>query len=188
MHLLGGLDLDSLSLGRFGLRQHNLENTVLVARPDLRDVDRRRESEGAGEAAVEALDPMVTLVPDVLLAHPLAAEREDAVLDMDVDVLLLHAGQLRLEHEALFLLENVHRRRPSSPGGLLIAARLAGHISEESAHSILHVGGVSEWIEAHESHFFHLPGISVLHECSLRSLMGRVKSPGESILRTGDRK
>src|SRR5438876_1529898 len=103
MHLLGGLDLDSLSLGRFGLRQHELENTVLVARPDLRDVDRRRESEGTGEAAVEALDPMVILVRDALFTYSLAAEREDAVLDVDVDILLPDAGQLCLEHEALFL-------------------------------------------------------------------------------------
>src|SRR5204863_7401854 len=54
-HLLRDLDLDPLGLRRFGLRQHELENTVLVARPDLRDVDCRRESEGTGECAAEAL-------------------------------------------------------------------------------------------------------------------------------------
>src|SRR5436309_10995748 len=172
MQLLSGLDLDSLGLRRFGLRQHDLENTVLVARPDLRNVHRRRESEGTGEAAVEALDPMVILVLDVLLAHPLAAEREDAVLDVDVDVLLPHAGQLRLEHEALFLLENVHRRRPSSPGGL-IAARLAGHVPEEPVDPVLHAGDTPEWIEAYECHFVHLLDSLILR--SLRSQMERVK-------------
>src|SRR3989442_545939 len=36
---------------------------------------------------------MVILALDVLLARPLAAEREDAVLDVDVDVLLPHSEQ-----------------------------------------------------------------------------------------------
>src|SRR2546422_2988546 len=98
---------------------------------------------------------MVILVLDDLLARPLAAEREDAVLDVDVNVLLPHAGQLRLEHEALFLLENVHRRRPSSPDGL-IAARLAGHVPEEPVDPVLHAGDTPEWIEAYECHFVHL--------------------------------
>src|SRR3989442_5054167 len=117
---------------------------------------------------------MVILVLDVLLARPLAAEREDAVLDVDVDVLLPHAGQLRLEHEALFLLENVHRRRPSSPDGL-IAAHLAGHVPEEPVDPVLYAGDTPEWIEAYECHFVHLLDSLVLHECSLRSQMERVK-------------
>src|SRR5213593_885072 len=108
---------------------------------------------------------MVILVLDVLLARPLAAEREDAVLDLDVDVLLPHAGQLRLEHKALFLLENVHRRRPSSPCGL-IATRLVGHVPEESADPVLHVGGIPEWIEAHESHL-----VLLLESVSLTSVL-----------------
>src|SRR5436190_20550637 len=66
------------------------------------------------ETAARALYAVVALLAVLVLGLALAGDREDVVLELDVDVLLLHPGQVRAEHEVIVLLHEVHRWHPAA--------------------------------------------------------------------------
>src|SRR5690606_2773896 len=97
---------------RLRLRQMDLEDAVAAFRRDLVDVDILRQREASRELAVERFAPMLPLVVGRLLDAPLAAQRQHAVLDADIDVFLLDLGQIGLDRVLVVGLDDIRRRTP----------------------------------------------------------------------------
>src|SRR5665647_1516625 len=99
LHLLGldrllGLDLDALGSLLLGLRYRDREDAVLVAGLDLLRLHALRESQAALEATEAPLDAVVPLLVDLLLELALALDGEHVVVDLDLDVVGIHALSL----------------------------------------------------------------------------------------------
>src|SRR5690606_16100452 len=109
------LDLDRARLLRLRLRQMDLEHAVAAFRRDLVDIDIVRQREASRELAVERFAPMLPLVVGRLLDAPLAAQRQHAVLDADIDVFLLDLGQIGLDRVLVVGLDDIRRRTPLQP-------------------------------------------------------------------------
>ena len=71
---------------------------------------------------VGALHAMVVLaVPSRPRSLPLAAQRQDAALQLDLDLVLLESGKLGRQDDPLLVLMDVHRRNPRTEAHLLVA-------------------------------------------------------------------
>src|SRR5688500_8293600 len=101
---LAGLRLDALA-------DRDGQDAVLQVGLDLVRVGDRGEREAAGEAAVLALVEVVRLALLLLLGLAAARDGEHAVLHRDVEVLLLHAGEIGVEHEVVAGLLDLEARR-----------------------------------------------------------------------------
>src|SRR5262249_8402386 len=77
-----------------------------------------REGQRARESPERALDPVVALGLLLVLSPALAGEREDVVLDLDRDVVLLQARQVGPQDEALVGLDQVDVRHPATGADL----------------------------------------------------------------------
>src|SRR6185369_13193422 len=108
------LDRPGLRLGL--LREGDGEDAVLSLRLDPLRVERAGQREGPGERPVGPLDAVVVLPLVLLLELPLAPDGEDAVLEPDVHVLRLDAGELEAERHRLLVLVDVAGGGP--PDGL----------------------------------------------------------------------
>src|SRR5690606_21667710 len=106
------LDLDRARLLRLGLRQMDLEDSVAAFGGDLLRIDIVRQREASREAAVERLATMLSLVLGGLLEAPFAAQRQHAVLDADIDVLLLDLRQIGLDRVLVVVLDDVRGGAP----------------------------------------------------------------------------
>src|SRR5262249_19981882 len=97
------------------------------------------------EAAVAALPDVVALLLVVLLVlvRLLAADREDVVLELDVDVLAAHAGDFGREQELVAALLDVDRGHPAAAvrGGRHLAG--AEDLTESARELVQLVPGVS---------------------------------------------
>ena len=102
LELAAGRDLGRL------LRHGQREDAVFVLGLDAVDVD-AGDVEAAGEGAVEAfaLDEVLLLVLFLLLALVLGADGQAVVLNVDLDVVLVEAGQLRLQLEGVAGVDHV---------------------------------------------------------------------------------
>src|SRR6185503_3238828 len=85
-------DLDPAALGLRSLGHVQREDALPVVGGDRVALHGARQREGALEAAIAALPEMVALLFRVLLAllRLLAADREDVVLELDLDVVGIH--------------------------------------------------------------------------------------------------
>src|SRR6516164_5368913 len=117
------VDLDLLGLGFLALRNGEGQDAVFVLGLDGLGTHGVREREAAAEAAVGALDAQVVVFVHLLLELALAANREDVVLDADVEVLGLHVGKVGLDDEFLTGLIDVDRRGPTRQIGLTRAVK-----------------------------------------------------------------
>jgi hypothetical protein len=100
---------------------------------------------------VEAL--LLLLVLDLALA----GNGERAVLELDVHVLLGHAGQIGAEDEVIAGLDEVHGRHPAAhdvPGS---ARRLVEHRVEQAVHLTLQRVQLSKRLPADDGHRTFLP-------------------------------
>src|SRR3954471_23604147 len=88
------LDLDLLALRALGLRNAEGQHALVEARLDLRGVDLLRESHAILEAPDAACPPPEGAL--ALLLLDLARDREVVARDLDVHVLALDPGKLRL--------------------------------------------------------------------------------------------
>jgi hypothetical protein len=146
-------DRDLLRLGFLALRQPDRQHAVLVARADPRGIDRGRQRERARERTVVPLHPLVAVLARLVVDLPLAREREDVVLEGDVDVLALHVRQLRLQHDFVFgRLVNIDRRSPRAAEGP--AVEIVEHAIEPVD---LHPGQLTSRIPPNQSHCFQPP-------------------------------
>ena len=99
------------------LGTRTLEHALVEARPDLVRLDALRQGDVALEVAVRPLEAVVAALLHRLLEPPLALEGEHVVVDLDLDVVGVEAGQLGAQHDGLVRVEDVHRRRPRGAGG-----------------------------------------------------------------------
>src|SRR4029453_4874018 len=79
-------DLHSGRLGLLGLRDVDLEHSVLEVRLHVVRIDAPGERDGSDEAPEGALDAPIALSGLLFLGLALAGDRQDPVLDLDVDV------------------------------------------------------------------------------------------------------
>src|SRR5688500_6741282 len=143
---LGALaaDLDASGLDLRALQEHDAEHAVLVlgGRPFGRDGLRQRER--ARESPVGALDAVVVVRLVALLEAALAAQRQHVILDRQLEVLPVHAGQLGFEHDLVLVLVDVHARHPSAAGDALVAEGARDVAGEKAIHLILQSPQVAE--------------------------------------------
>src|SRR6201993_1856882 len=85
-------NFDLLRLGLFSLRQHNLQDTVLISCFHFVAVDAGRQRNAALEATEETFVSVPFLA--LLLLLSLSRNGQNAVVERQLDVLLLKAGQL----------------------------------------------------------------------------------------------
>src|ERR671914_887225 len=163
--LLGAAaDLDPARLALLGLRDADLEHAAVEARADRVGVDALRERQRAGEAAERALDAVVALLVGLMLGLALAGDRERALLDLDLDVLLAHAGQIGPQDEVVAGLHEVHGRHPA-PHRLAIARRRRVEDGvEEPIHLVLERAELAKRLPAHDRHclILHVSGDDVV--------------------------
>src|SRR5512140_1321403 len=150
---LGHLHLDRARLRLGALRQVDREHAELRLGPDLLGVERARQRERPREGAERPLDAVVALALVLGLELPLAAQGSRTVLEPNVDVLRLDAGEVEAERHALGVLEDVAGGRP--------ADRLAGPVAailEHPVHLVLQPHQVPKGLpSAHHCHGFRPP-------------------------------
>src|SRR5262249_43479599 len=110
---------------------------------DLLDVDVRRQRERARERARDALAATLQLA--------LTLDREDVLLDLNLEVLLLDARQIGVELDLLIVLDDVDGRREAAHPRLVRAA-------EETIDILLQTSNLVEWSPTHQ-HVHFLLGI-----------------------------
>ena len=77
-------------------------------------VDALRQGQRAREGAEGALHAVEALLAVLVLGLALAGDRERAVLDLDLEVLLGHAGEVGAQDEVLGRLDEIHGRDPAA--------------------------------------------------------------------------
>src|SRR3954454_18074253 len=113
-------NLDPARLALLGLRDRHLEDAVVEGGPDLVGIDTVGQRQRAAELAERALEPEEALFLALVLCLPLARDRQRAVVELDRDVLLLHARQIRLEQVVVVGLDQVHLGNPPLRHGRLL--------------------------------------------------------------------
>src|SRR3954451_13504385 len=133
------LDLDLLALCALGLRNADGQDALVEAGLDLRSVDLLRESDAILEAPGASCPPAEGAL--ALLLLDLAGDREVVARDLDVHVLALDPGKLRLEDVGIVLLLDVHQRRPAGSLGdqRRLQAEPAKRLVEHPAHPLGHL-------------------------------------------------
>src|SRR4030067_592480 len=114
-------NLDLLRLRLLLLRQVHLQDTVLHPGGDLLPVNRGGQREGAMEGTVQPFDPVVAFLLYLLLDLSLPPQREDAILDLDADGILVHAGNLRPDADRVLGFIDVHGRHPNAGSQCFVA-------------------------------------------------------------------
>src|SRR5947199_459979 len=148
----GSLDLDPPPLALLLLRQRDrdLEDAVLEVGLRLIGAHPLGERDGAVELAVAALAAVDTPLVPLLLLAPLPVQHEVVVVDLQVDVLLLHPRQVGADHEVAAPLRDLDLGIPEAlpqPGGARgrgkargprAAEAAAREVVEEAVHLIHH--------------------------------------------------
>src|SRR6186713_58961 len=113
------LDLATLHPGDRGLEHTDFQHAVLHLRDDFRRIDGLRQRKGPAESSVVALPHVVTRTAVLLvlllflLGLLLTLDREEFIVEADVDVLLHHPWEFCREDEFLLVLDDFHLRNPA---------------------------------------------------------------------------
>src|ERR1051326_6131798 len=108
---IGLLDGNTAEVRGADLRHRNGEHAVDQVGADGAGVDGHGELERSRERALAALELLVALRAAVL-AGPLAAHRQGAVVEIQGDVFTVEAGELHRQHVSIRQLREVHRGHP----------------------------------------------------------------------------
>ena len=95
---------------------------------------------------------MVVVRLVLLLEAPLAPERQDVVLDGQLEVLPVHSGQLGFENDLVLVLVDVNVRRPSAARDALLAEGAGEARREEAVDLVLQSFQVAEWVVTCDAH------------------------------------
>src|SRR3954471_22219889 len=151
-------DGDLARLALLGLRDPDLEHAAVELGADRLGVDALRQRQRAREGAEGALHAVEALLAVLVLGLALAGDGQRAVLELDVDVVLAHAGEIGAEDEVLAGLDEVHRRHPAAqdvPTGAV--RRRVEHGVEETVHLALQRVDLAERLPADDGHRTFLP-------------------------------
>src|SRR5689334_4212141 len=113
-HNLPHIDLLRLRHLRRRLRERYLEHAVLERRVAGIRVDAFGERDRAIEASVAALGPIVTVMLVLDVVVPLAANDEQVIFDLDVDIVARQARELGADDHIFPALEDLHLRCPQT--------------------------------------------------------------------------
>src|SRR3954447_662649 len=150
-------DGDLARLALLGLRDPDLEHAAVELGADRLGVDALRQRQRAREGAEGALHAVEALLAVLVLGLALAGDGERAVLELDVDVGLAHAGEIGAEDEVLAGLDEVHRRHPPAldiPGAV---RRSVERGVEEAVHLALQRIQLAGRLPADDGHRTFLP-------------------------------
>src|SRR5260370_38400155 len=158
-------DLDLLRLGLGLLGKLHLQYPLVIVGLDLLRVNRVRQRERTGKAAILPFHPAEVLFFLFLLELALAVHGQSVVLNPDVDVFLFDSRDLNLQRDVVLVLIDVHGRREVRSGKSLVAAVAIG-VAEQAVHPVLQSGELTEWFPASknchdnppESEFFEFWG------------------------------
>ena len=113
--------LDALGLDFLHLGHHHLQHAVFGRCLDGIRLHMQGQRDRATEQPVAALQHMELLVWRVLGQSPLALDREQTVLERNLQVLNLDTRQLDRNNIGVLALRDINRRRPRTRGQFLIA-------------------------------------------------------------------
>src|SRR6516162_221782 len=125
--------------------QLDLQYPVCEARLDLIGIDPEGQLDGAGESAVS---PLATLPVDVFLPglrFALAAERQDVLLQVEIDVIGCYTRQLCSDHDAVFAQPDVDRRK--------VARGRSAKPGKQAVHLALHSPEFGKGVETQSGKF-----------------------------------
>src|SRR6266700_1873138 len=122
---LAGAHLDALGLYVRCFGHQDLQHAVLHRGLDLVRLDVAGQGDRAAEGAVITLGPVHLLLGGIVREAPLPLDRQQAVLEGDLQVLGLDAGKLGRHQVGVLTLGYVDRRRPGR-GGSAAGELLAG--------------------------------------------------------------
>src|ERR1035437_9915749 len=91
------LDIDSFWHYRWCLRYVNAQDAILRLRSDCRTVDAVRQGKTSRKHSIDAFDAKGILVIVLLNVFSLTGDRNDTILQGNVDILLFHFRQLGLD-------------------------------------------------------------------------------------------
>src|SRR5450830_372184 len=146
---LDDLHVDQLRLRRRRLWQVDAQDALLELRPHLLGVDVGRHREAADELPVLTLHLVEALALLFLLLSALAFDREHAVLEMNLDLLLLHLGEIGLDDELGFGLLDVDGRHEV---GERVRRGFRRPLDEEPVQPLLNLVELAEGIPSCELH------------------------------------
>src|SRR6185369_45585 len=131
------------------------QDAVLEGRSRLVSLEAARQGDRPTEAAPPDLGDETLALARLALVAELAADRQGAVLDGDVDVLGLDARQGRFDHEGIRRAGHVERKLV---GGFDAAERAADEaVLEQSIHRRAKRHELAEWRRtAHDRHIVNL--------------------------------
>src|SRR5215204_748593 len=154
---LSARDRDLARLALLGLRDADLEHATVEVGGDRLGVGALRQRQRAREGAERALHAVEALLLVLVLGLALARDGERAVLELDVHVLLGHAGEVGAEDEVVPGLDEVHGRHPAAHDGPGGARRLVEHGVEQAVHLALQRVELAERLPADDGHQTFLP-------------------------------
>ncbi|MCU1270719.1 MAG: hypothetical protein JWN74_2013 [Acidobacteriaceae bacterium] len=99
--LAADVDFNLLRLGFSLLGKLDLQYPLVIVRLNVLGINRIRQGEGAGEAAILPLNPAEVLFFFFLLELALAMNGQRVVLDPDIDVLLVDPWYLNLQRDVV---------------------------------------------------------------------------------------
>src|SRR5665213_732303 len=103
-YLLFDRDRDLLRLGLLGLRQGDGQDAIVVGGRDLVGVNLGRQADRAMKAAQESLRTIGVGGLEFLVLFAFAGDNQKAIVKIDVDVLLFHAGQFGADRYGVLVL------------------------------------------------------------------------------------
>src|SRR6202012_3956974 len=131
-------DLDLARLGRLRLGDRHGEDAVMQFRALPVSVDVPRQERAVLEASGAAGATVAALVVILLGLRDFAADDQLAVLELQVDLVPLHSGQLHADHVGVISLRHVGRRGPRQVGDGDRGEGTEGHV-HELAHAVVDV-------------------------------------------------
>src|SRR5439155_21648386 len=132
-------------------------------------VDALGQRERAGEGAGGPLHAVVALLALLVLGLALTGDREDVVLQLDLDVILAHAGEIGAQDVVVSLLDQVHRGDPAAQRAAV--ARAGGRVeesAEQPVHFLLNRLQLAGWLPSDNCHRDYLLRSMVIAYCYAR--------------------
>src|SRR5439155_18028427 len=99
--------VDLFRLGFLSLGQRDGQNAIFILRRNFVGSDRCRQRDAPLEAANKPFGSINLGVLKLVFAFPFAGNTQRAVMQRDLNLVLLHARQFRFDDDVVFVLENV---------------------------------------------------------------------------------
>jgi hypothetical protein len=114
------------------------QDAVMDMRLDLVRINRGRQGKDALEAPIAPFPAMIALLRDLRLRLPFPTNGQGAVMNFEVEIIVLYTWEVRFQDKTLIGLIDIHGRDPGtgSPTGLLAAAA-AGEVMKHAVHLLL---------------------------------------------------